>query len=230
MSDNRYLSDNFEAAEYNSLVAAINYEYCKKYGYEFIYYRPYLNKEVVELHNCIDPNSGELRHASWAKLLSAMRAHELNYDYIVYIDSDCIFKDFSVSIEEYIKNITEPLIFLNDKPWGETYPCAGFFILRVNEYSKQFIKNWFTFHKPDKNIIHAFEQCALYDIYTEYTIKLIDDWMFRETQGQFLRHIGTDQKELRVPYFKEYIEDNAINYLRNIKEIKIIDFNTVLIL
>ena len=43
MSDNRKLDKNIRSAEYNSLAAAINYEYCKKYNYDFIYYRPYLN-------------------------------------------------------------------------------------------------------------------------------------------------------------------------------------------
>ena len=45
MSDNRKLHGSLAGADYNSLVAAINYEYCKKHGYDFIYYRPYLNNK-----------------------------------------------------------------------------------------------------------------------------------------------------------------------------------------
>ena len=92
MSDNRLLSNDINNANYNSLTASINYEYCKKYNYNFLYYRPYLdNKEIIDLYNCPDPNSSELRHAAWSKLLSTQLALQLDYDYIVYIDSDCIF-------------------------------------------------------------------------------------------------------------------------------------------
>ena len=226
MSDNRPLSTDIITATYNSLVAAINYEYCKKYGYDFIYYQPFLNKELIELHNCIDPNSGKKRHASWSKLLSTSKALELDYDYVVYIDSDCIFKDFSRSIEEYMKNITEPIIFLNDRPWGTTYPCAGFFILQVNDYTRQFIKTWYNFNIPNHNTHHAYEQNVLYDMHKLYTIKIIDDMMFCEKKDQYLRHIGSHANNLRIVYFKKFIQDNTIDYLANIQQIQVIKFDT----
>ena len=104
MSDNRPLSQTMEKAEYNSLTAVINNEYCKKWKYNFIYYKPYFKeqKELL-LYNCIDPNTNETRHAAWAKLLSTSLVLNLDYDYVVYIDSDCIFKNFDLSLEEFIK-------------------------------------------------------------------------------------------------------------------------------
>ena len=86
MSDNRPLAPNFEKADYNSLAASINYEYCKLYGYDFIYYRPYLkDPSVTVLYNCLDPN-GEERHASWSKLLSTTKVLEGGDDYVVYVN------------------------------------------------------------------------------------------------------------------------------------------------
>ena len=74
MSDNRRLRGDLDAADYNSLAAAINASYCKRQGSDFRYYRPYLNDRAEEpLFNCLDAK-GRLRHASWSKLLSMQRA------------------------------------------------------------------------------------------------------------------------------------------------------------
>lgn len=227
MSDNRNLSSNFSNAEYNSLVASINYEYCKKYGYDFIYYRPFLkNKELTVLNNCIDPNDGSPRHASWSKLLSTKIAIELDYEYIVYIDSDCIFKDLNKSLDEIIRDYINDIIFFNNNPWGYDKPCAGFYICKKSENSIKFIKNWYNYKLPRCNILHSWEQSALWEIFKEYNILIIDTWMFREREGQFLRHIGTHEKEKRIPYFKNFIEENNINFSDNISQIKCIEFDT----
>jgi len=118
MSDNRNLNDNLNTSEYNSLVSSINYEYSQIHGYDFIYYNPYLNKDKIEIFNCKNPNNNILRHSAWSKLLSTLLATELHYDYIVYIDSDCIFKDFNQKLEDFINSYDDKdIIFLNNKPY-----------------------------------------------------------------------------------------------------------------
>jgi hypothetical protein len=236
MSDNRILDKEKDKASYNSLVAAINYDYCKKHNYDFIYYRPYLdNKEIITLHNCVDPNTNTLRHASWAKQLSTALAFELDYDYVVYIDSDCIFKNFDMNLESIIMQVKEiindkDIIFFNNKPWGDNVPCGGFYIAKVCDYSKQFFMDWFNVNVPKYNKKHAWEQDALWLIFTNYNIVIVDAWMFREMEGQFLRHVGccddSNDPNHRVNYFTKFIDDKHINYETNINEIKCIDFNT----
>jgi len=227
MSDNRFLSKNYNNAEYNSYVACINYEYCKKYNYDFIYYRPYLdNIKSVVLNNCKDPNSGNLRHAAWSKLLSTNIALELSYDYIVYIDSDCIFKNFNKSLEDFINLYNKPIIFLNNKPWGDTVPCSGFYICKVSSYTKKFIKDWYNVCIPTRNIYHAWEQDALWQIFRNYDIAIVDQWMFREEDDQLLRHVASWEKEKRLPYFRNFIHVNGIDYSRNIMNINVVEYNT----
>ena len=164
MSDNRKLEKNIRSAEYNSLAAAINYEYCKKYNYDFIYYRPYLNdKDTIKLENCIDPNTNKLRHSAWSKLLSTSLALKLNYDYVVYIDSDCIFKDFNQSLKDFIMPHTKKdIIFLNNKPWGSDKPCSGFYVCKVCENMRQMINSWYNFDFKEKRNPCRFEQGALW--------------------------------------------------------------------
>lgn len=228
MSDNRNLENTISKAEYNSLVASINYEYCKIHKYDFIYYRPYfVNKVEIELMNCKNPVTNNLRHSSWSKLLSTNLALNLDYEYIVYIDSDCIFKDFDQSLEDYIlPYLNKDILFLNNKPWGNDIPCAGFYICKVNAKTQKFIKDWYNMNIPVDDTQHPWEQNSLWRIFEKYNITVIDSWMFEEKEIQFLRHVSSYEKNSRIPYFTSFIEAKNINYENNINEIKVIEFDT----
>lgn len=230
MSDNRVLNNNFDNASYESLAACINKKYCDKNGYDFMYYRPYLkNSQSIELYNCLDPNTGEKRHASWSKLLSTKLALELKYDYVVYIDSDCIFKDFNMRLEKFIiGNHDKSIIFFNDKPWSKDNPCAGFYICKNCTETTKIIIEWFNNSSfTAKNIEHPWEQTALHSTYKVLNIAIVDEWMFEEVNGQFLRHIGSSEDKAlnnRRTYFKEYITKNKLEY--TINNINVIEFDT----
>jgi hypothetical protein len=229
MSDNRKIEPNFTIAEYNSLAASINYEYCKKHKYDFLYYRPYLdNKYEYPLLNCKNFTTGKLRHASWSKLLSTLLALELDYDYVVYTDSDCIFKDVNQSLDVFIKpHRDKDVIFLNNKPWGDKVPCAGFYICKVTETTKQFIHDWFNTDIPKNNTSHPWEQDSLWEIFKKYNMGIVDSWMFREDKTQLLRHVGGNESYNRIPYFTSFIKSTNIDYKKNITEIRMISFDTV---
>lgn len=228
MSDNRILSNNFNTSNYNSLAACINYEYCIKKNYDFIYYRPYLNdKDNIILNNCIDPNTKLTRHCAWAKVLSAKLALGQDYDYTVYIDSDCIFKDFNKTIESLIKQYDNNIIFLNDNPSNPDKPNSGFFICKNCSESLKFINDWYNVNIPDKNIKHSWDQAGLWTIYQKYNIAIVNDLMLVEKEGQFIRHICHIENKIRVPYFKNVINIHNMKYDDNIFKIKCIDYNTV---
>lgn len=228
MSDNRALESDLHASSYNSHVAAINYTYCMKHKYDFIYYRPYLDsKESYSLYNCVDPRSGESRHASWSKLLSALDMFKSSYDYIVYIDSDCIFKDYNRRIEEFFPQMSSyDILFLNNLPWNDDKPCAGFFICKNSETAHNYIHNWYTVNLPEKNKIHAYEQDALWTIYNSWNVYIANSWMFHEHDGQFLRHICHLETDLRSRYFKQFISDHTIDYGQVISNIRVRHFDT----
>lgn len=139
MSDNRPISKTKECAEYNSLVAYINFIYYKEKGYDFIYYQPYLNDDKkIELYNCIDYNTGNCRHASWSKLLSSQKALKEHYEYVVYIDYDCIFHNIEQRIEMFIdKSKQNEMVFFNNAPWNYDLPCCGFYIIKNTQKIKR---------------------------------------------------------------------------------------------
>jgi len=226
MSDNRPVTSE----SYVSYVAAINFEYCKKYGYDFTYYVPYYkDKHAKALHNCIDPNSMEKRHAAWSKLLSAQLALKQSYDYVVYIDSDCIFRDFSISLEMFLEPyLDRDFVFTNDQPHNPTKPNTGFFACKVNERTKQNIRDWYNCSIPEHNISHAYEQNALWKILNTFNMHLVNMWVFYEAD-EFLRHISSFVDEERLPYFSNFVKTAGIDYIKNITTIHqshMIEFDT----
>jgi hypothetical protein len=228
MSDNRSIGSDFDTACYVSLVACINAAYCKKYGYDFVYYQPYFKTQFpFNVFNCKNFQTGVRRDAAWSKLLSTIKALRAGYDYIVYIDSDCIFKDFTKNIESYIlANSDKDIVFLNNKPWNTDKPCSGFFICPVTSKVEDMIRQWYAVDLPAKNENRAWEQDGLWEIYQTFNAKILDEWMFQEEEGQYLRHITSYQTGgLRVPYFKDFILKHGLS-MKNNEFIKQIAFDT----
>jgi hypothetical protein len=224
MSDNRNLLNNKNECEYNSLTACINYLYCKKHNYSFIYYQPYIKGE--SFYNCINFQTNSKRHPAWSKLLSTYSTLNDNehYDYIVYIDSDCIFKDFNKPLENIIdKNFD--MIFLRDNE--KNLPCSGFYILKKNQQNKDNIMVWYNINAGKYDTEHSWEQQPLHKIFENFNIKILDMEMFDEEQGQFLRHITHFNNDIRKPYFLNFMIENNIN-INKINDIKTIKYDTII--
>jgi hypothetical protein len=221
MVDNRHYTDNFII--YSSSIAS---EYCKKYGYDFYYIRPFLD-ENFDIYNCLNPLNNNKRHASWSKLLGVKHIVEKNnYNTIFYLDTDCIFTDFNTSLEEFLINTHKEIFFFNNKPYGGEYnntlPCAGVFGFKIKNRENiiNFINKWF--HTQSNDIQHAWEQDALWKFYEQHLheIDIIDTWMFKEYDGQFIRHVGFPESHIRYERFKnEYLKHNISDI--NIKYIEL---------
>lgn len=172
ISDNRSIDSNIQTAQYNSLVAYINKAYCNTHGYDFVYIRPYYKDLEIHTLNVCKDSDGKLRHASWAKLLAIQHCYNtMSYDYIVCIDSDCIFKNFDVSLESIVTNPLYEninIIYGSNIPW-QKLPCCGFFIVKVNDETKHFIESWYKYKLPAyesnewKNTLIMSKQYCTYD-------------------------------------------------------------------
>jgi len=154
MVDNRPVDGRLMTAEYNSVVACINANYAEKNGYDFCYY--ILTAGAGGGVNCVvDPwKRGVLRHAAWGKIL-AMRHHiqeraRGEYDYVVYVDSDCAFvgggnaRRIEDIVEECMTDESVHTVFLNNYPQNPEYPNTGFFICKVGDEAVKFLDKWFT--------------------------------------------------------------------------------------
>jgi hypothetical protein len=231
MADNRPLNTVFASSDYHSLAAAINKVYCDRHGYDFLYYRPYLDDPAtISLHNCQNPHTNAPRHCSWSKILASLLAlKKTEYDYYVYIDSDCIFRNMDITLEDTIATApTSDLIFMNNRPWNHNKLCAGFYILKNTDKSRQFLVDCYMYNCPDFDINHHWEQEAFRRVIAggKYNSALIDTIWFDESPGQQLRHISSHTRHLRIPYFKEFINNNNLNYSEIISSIISISFPT----
>jgi hypothetical protein len=235
MSDNRDVEFDLEKCEYNTLSAIINYEYSCLHKYDFKYLKPLMNGKVG-LANCLSPTK-KPRHAAWSKILSCIKAIEegYKYDFVVYLDSDCVFSHHETSLTDYIdrsKNVLNKnlnmkfdVFFMNNQPWHRFLPCSGFFLFRPNSKALDFFKTWYQQNQDDKyNLNHPWEQhCLQSNLTKKHQFEIIDDWMFDDIkQNQYLRHIGRGNP-LRKTFFNQimstYNQGKIESSLEAIKEL-----------
>jgi hypothetical protein len=110
--------------------------YCQKHGYQY---------------NC---HFGRIskRHAAWDKILAVMRLLPF-YDYVVWMDADCIFNNFDKKLEDYIFENTKGT-FVNDiaisyadRRWH--YVNTGVFILKHDQVTFDFLNEVWNKHTDD---------------------------------------------------------------------------------
>jgi hypothetical protein len=258
MSDNRPLNANKSECDYNSYTAYINTIYCLAYKYDFFYFQPFTSERAEhDLYVCTDPHTGEKRHVAWAKLLAMIMLCDRNYDYVVYIDSDCVFLNIHKSLESIIESYPpdKEFIIANNSPYHPHLPCSAFIICKNSEFSRVFLRHWYTFKNPasDSDIWRQVIEFAnrsyktpLFTIGTYWEqdtlwillqnpeiashIQLLSETiMVKDTPGQFLLHVSHERHEKRKPYFLGYVEhlESQIshNFEKIISMIPIIQFD-----
>ena len=227
MSDNRDVEFDLKKCECNTLSAIINYEYSCRHKYDFNYLQPLINKKV-ELANCLSPNK-KPRHAAWSKILSCIKVIEegCECDFVVYLDSDCVFNHHETSLISYFcqsknvlnenLNMNSHVFFMNNQPWDRFFPCSGFFIFKPTSDSLDFFKTWYQQNQDDEyNLNHPWEQHCLQNYLSKtFQFEIIDDWMFQdEKQNQYLRHVGR-WNPLRNTFFSEIVDTYALEKVKS---------------
>lgn len=243
MVDNRDLQTSFEDADYVSFTAIINYLYAAHHGYDFLYYKLKNMDEKDRVKKNTVAYNYTLKHyraAPWGKLPAAYNALHKKYSTVVYIDSDCIFKDFSRTVEDFLaatKNIQgtvedKPVVFLNNKPWNKNKPCSGFFVMQKSRITTKFLKKWWNYPNEEHNYTHDYEQNSLHKIFEEDLdkIEIKDDWMFKLVGGQYLRHIGSHEGDKRLPAFRRYylegLKLSPEDFEEFINKIEVVNYST----
>jgi hypothetical protein len=232
ISDNRPLDSNKTSCQYNSCAAYINTIYCLGHKYNFYYFKPFGDR-TDGVMVCRDPNTGEKRHASWSKLQSAYMLLCNQYDYIVCIDSDCVFKNIQKSLESIISKFPDhDIITANNAPYHPHLPCCAFFICKNTEWTRKFLQTWYMHKNPSsdsnewKRVIEIanktyttpnfklgtyWEQDTLWllmqDPEIAARIHIMDEpIMFAESSDQYLIHISHERHTSRKPYLMGYTE------------------------
>jgi len=238
-SDNRDVKFNNKKNNYVELGALINLNYAIRNKCDFFFFKiiddfniNYLNKK--ETLSSYSRLARSCKAASWVKLLTIYSALNLNYKYIIYLDSDCIFNNQKININQIIRLLKKKqMLFYSDKPWNVDLPNCGFILLKNSYFNKSFIKSWWqTFSL--KNLTHPYEQFWLQKFWLNNSklvkkkIILLPDEICRlKNNKQFIFHMTSDFAKKRDHFFANYIYKNKlnINFLKKKIKSKIVFFN-----
>jgi hypothetical protein len=238
-SDNRDVKFNNKKNNYVELSALINLNYAIRNKCDFFFFKiiddfniNYLNKK--ETLSSYSRLARSCKAASWVKLLTIYSALNLNYEYIIYLDSDCIFNNQKININQIIRLLKKKqMLFYSDKPWNVDLPNCGFILLKNSYFNKSFIKSWWqTFSL--KNLTHPYEQFWLQKFWLNNSkvvkkkIILLPDEICRlKNNKQFIFHMTSDFAKKRDHFFTNYIYKNKlnINFLKKKIKSKIVFFN-----
>ena len=195
-----FYDDNIK--EYGEINYVINKNYCEKYGLDLIVSNNKLYND---------------RHSAWERLPLILKYIE-QYDYLIWIDADAFFYNDSDSIINIINNnLDSNFIFSNDI--NNNNINTGFFIVKNNEYSINFIKKW----AYDEELYNAntmplwWDQGVLNDMYNENLLEIQNNSICYNYG--ILQHFY-DNEELDIKPFilhmagtsKEYRIDKSLEY------------------
>jgi hypothetical protein len=226
-SDNReiILDKKLKEFKYYEFSFIINSVYCykKKINFKYlkikdIYSNIFFNsKDTISSYSSIAKNT---RSASWTKLLCIYSYLKKNYDYIIYMDSDCIFYNQKLSLNKLISKIKKEKklgLLYSDKPWNCNLPNAGFMILRNSKYTKKLIKFWWNSKDYLNSHKHPYEQKKLHEFWASNTLNIKKNIIFIKknissikTNKNLIYHITSNYKN-RENIFKKFIKEKKIN-------------------
>jgi hypothetical protein len=178
---------------YFSLSNRINRNYCDIHGYEF---------------RVIPPSEENGRSQIWLKV-SGVATVLRDADFVLFLDADAYFADFSKSLMSLIERMGDAAVLLGsdrrDKTfaWSDRNANTGVFIVRNSEAGFRVLDEWW--HAPDRYDRRWLwtwppEQGAfnyiVRPLFPEYIIKVIPYIHMNGHDGIFIRHlIGMPNQE-----------------------------------
>lgn len=143
------VSEGALVEQYWSLSLELNLRYCCSQQYDLTYYhlvdtfpikgQTSVTGSVTNVASCVQAGVGP-REPSYCKLPAVADALSLDYDFVVFIDSDAYLNDFNATIPSLLakaQNIDAGaddsqigLYFAYNWPWNEDKPNGGFFIFK----------------------------------------------------------------------------------------------------
>jgi hypothetical protein len=201
---------------YSSLAFEINRRFCENKGWDFRYEQYLLPKRPWGVWQGFSRTVGDHRAPTWIKLIAVHRVLGMGYDYVIWIDSDCIFYNHDRSWESILTQFTNPelhLIGWLDKPFHTNKFCAGFFIVKNAEaVKKMFERIWLSSSKY--SWAFPYEQYELNSFLSqspENFYVFLDEPMFElESSDQFLLHVAGFEHQNRVPKFLQWFANQSI--------------------
>lgn len=205
-------SYNKEIEEYAVITSEINKIYSKKKGYSI----------------CIENNADTLIddksvHITWNKIILLERLmHEYKeYDWLFYIDSDAIFNNHNIRLENIIEKYKNyNLVMADDKPMGGKLINSGTILVKNCDWSRTFFTLWYNggikskwktnFPHEQGYFAEKWEDSFFYlpnNIYITNTQEINSTYPLESNPKDiFILHLMSTSKEFRIKKFSEILK------------------------
>ena len=194
--------DNYGKCDYGDFASLNHHEYSNKHGYSYI-------KKIVKNEDYSD------WHPTWIKI-DVLKKYLPLYDYVVWIDSDAVFVNQDIKIEDLINDGVDLVIpkLEMDRVSGNvwTHTTTGFMIWKNSEWSNNILNTLWSEPK-DYRFTFFHEQSRLDElIYDKFTVQ----------GGENILNKNIDDIETPIkldniiilPYsYHRYWEDGDIKYV-----------------
>lgn len=194
--------DNYGKCDYGDYASLNHHEYSNKHGYSYI-------KEIVKNDDYTN------WHPTWIKI-DVLKKYLPLYDYVVWIDSDAVFVNQDIKIEDLINDGVDLVIpkLEMDRVSGNmwTHTTTGFMIWKNSEWSNNMLNTLWSEPK-DYRFTFFHEQSRLDElIYDKFTVQ----------GGENILNKNIDDIETPIkldnimilPYsYHRYWEDGDIKYV-----------------
>jgi hypothetical protein len=182
-------------------------DYCKKYGYDYIF-------ETKCKHNIY-----------WCKIYLLLEQLKSNkYDYVVWLDSDTYIKNMNIDINNILNNYTSDIFVGTDNTEKYDLINAGVFIIKNTVIGKKYLQdciNYIPSFCYNKNNTlkgtwagFCYEQgvmnLLIYDYYNVYTTMLPNEIIFNYNECSddvFIMHMYASSDVNRVACFNSKIKE-----------------------
>jgi hypothetical protein len=218
MGDDRPIAVG-EAARrsYCSLAYEINRRFCEEKGWDFRYEQYRLPARPWGKLSAYCTAARQHRGASWVKILAILRALDLGYQLVIWVDSDCIFHRHDADWTDFLGLFDRRELQLAgwpDRPFHDDQVCCGFFAVRNSPQVREMLTEIWT--QPSKShSSHPYEQ----DAFVHYLRgkpsnwhHLVDEAMFHlEKPDQRILHLASFSHHLRIPEFSRWFSQRGIS-------------------
>lgn len=195
--------DNRKNQEYLKIHNSNLNEYVKKFKYEYKYYS-YCDKNVY-----------------WCKIYLVLEALKTNnYDYVVWLDSDTIIKNFNIDIGDIFNMFSSDIFVGSDNHTKLDIINSGIFAIANSQKGMEYLSDCINYINSDclnqdgtlkgKWAASCYEQgvmnILIYDKYYLYTTVLTNRIFFNYSvcsDDVFIMHLYDSKPNLRVNCFQE---------------------------
>jgi hypothetical protein len=194
--------DNYGKCDYGDFASINHHEYSNKHGYSYV-------KKIV------NNDDYSAWHPTWIKI-DVIRTYLPIFDYVVWIDSDAVFYNQDIKIEDFIEEDVDLIIpklemdRISGNVW--THTTTGFMIWKNTEWSRNLLnKLW---DQPNNYRFDFFhEQSRLDELLVDYFKMEGGEIILNKTIEDIENPIKLGNIKI-LPYsYHRYWDDGEIKYV-----------------